>query len=103
DRGERQGSPAAARGRLNATVALLVGGAPADLADLGALRVHRNHGLAVADRDLLAQTEDKRALLGLLERRSDDLLRQKVAREVRYASLVVTALAVNRGLSRLNL
>src|SRR5690606_30275584 len=79
DRGERPGTPADARGRLNATLALLVGGTPADLADLGALRVHRNNGLAVADRDLLAQTEDKRALLGLLEHRSDDLLRQKVA------------------------
>src|SRR5690606_42020603 len=50
DRGERPGTPADARGRLNATLALLVGGTPADLADLGALRVHRNNGLAVADR-----------------------------------------------------
>src|SRR5690606_34475813 len=103
DRGERPGAPTDARGRLNATLALLVGGTPADLADLGALRVHRHNGLAGADRALLAQTADKRARLGLLERRSDGLLRQKVAREVRWASVVVPALAVNRGLIRLNL
>src|SRR5690606_2245995 len=53
DRGERPGTPADARGRLDATLALLVGGTPADLADLGALCVHRDNGLAVADRDLL--------------------------------------------------
>src|SRR5690606_12150544 len=103
DRGERPGTPADARGRLDATLALLVGGTPADLADLGALRVHRDNGLAVADRDLLTQTEDKRALLRVLEPPADDLLGQAVPRMVRSTSLWVAAVAVDRGFIRLDL
>src|SRR5690606_1077849 len=103
DRGERPGTPADARGRLDATLALLVGGTPADLADLGALRVHRDNGLAVADRDLLTRTEGRRASLRLLGHWSDVLLGQDVARKVRWTSLVVAALAAGRGLIRLNL